>query len=47
MNKSIYVNIVPLTSLVDIGSDAAIFNIDAYTKFGSPVFKKPLSGFGI
>ena len=30
---------VPLTALVDIGSDATIFNINAYNKIGSPVLK--------
>ena len=39
MHKSIKVHHVPLTVLVNTGSDAMIFNIHAYCKLGSPALK--------
>ena len=39
MHKSIKVNHAQLTVLVNTGSEAAIFNIHAYNKLGSPALK--------
>ena len=40
MHKSIKVHHVPLTALVNAGSDGTIFNNLAYHKLGSPCIKK-------